>query len=104
MLVLTTCANAQEADGIAAHIVKARLAACVNRLDGLVSTYRWQGELQRDPETLLLIKTTEDRYEALEAAIREHHSYELPEVLAVSVQRGSPDYLGWLMAEVDGAE
>lgn len=102
LLVMTTCASAEEADGIATRLVEERLAACANRLDGVVSTYRWQGGLQREPETLLLIKTTEDRFEALERTIREQHSYELPEVLAVCVHRGAPDYLDWLLAAVDG--
>ena len=100
LLVLTTCTSAEEADGIAANLVEARLAACVNRLDGITSTYRWEGELRRDQETLLLIKTTEDRFEALEQAICKQHSYELPEVLAVPVQGGSSGFLDWLVAAV----
>jgi periplasmic divalent cation tolerance protein len=96
MLVLTTCGNTEEAAGLAASLVDARLAACVNCVDGVTSTYRWRGARQTDEEVLLLIKTTEDRLEALQAKIRELSSYELPEVLAVRVDGGLPAYLDWL--------
>lgn len=100
MLVLTTCANAAEAEGLADMLVEARLAACVNRIDGVASAYRWQGRVEHDRESLLLIKTTKDRYEALERAIRERSSYELPEVVAVRLAAGSPAYVEWIDAAV----
>jgi periplasmic divalent cation tolerance protein len=95
-LVLTTCANREEADDLATALVEARLAACVNRLDGIGSTFLWHSKLERDEETLVLIKTTEDRFAALEIAIRDRASYELPEVIAVPVHGGSAEYLEWL--------
>ena len=100
LLVLTTCANSGEADALAAALVDARLAACVNRLEGVSSTYRWQGKVEQDQETLLLIKTTEERFEQLEKAVRERASYELPELIAVPVYKGSQAYLDWLEASV----
>ena len=100
ILVLTTCANPTEADELAAALVEERLAACVNRLEGVVSTYRWKSSLERDQETLVLIKTTEGRFDELESAIRDRTSYELPELIAVPVIRGSSAYLEWLEASV----
>ena len=100
LLVLTTCANADEADELAAALVQERLAACVNRVDGVMSTYRWESRLQRDRETLLLIKTTQARFDALQTAISQRSSYDVPEVIAVPILEGSPAYLGWLAEAV----
>ncbi len=77
-----------------------RLAACVNAVHGVTSTYRWQGKLQQDRETLLVIKTTEARYAALEQTLREQSAYDLPEVIAIPVQAGLPPYLAWLRESV----
>jgi periplasmic divalent cation tolerance protein len=101
LLVLTTCSSTAEADSLATALVQRRLAACVNSLGGVTSTYRWQGDVAREQENLLLIKTTAERYAALEEAIRELSSYELPEILAVRVAAGSEGYLAWLAASVD---
>ena len=100
MLVLTTCGSAEEAESLAAQLVSAREAACVNRIDNVTSTYRWQGEVQNGREVLLLIKTTEARLADVERTIRERSSYELPEVVAVRVDTGSPSYLDWLAGAV----
>ena len=99
-MVLTTCANADEADKLAAALVQARLAGCVNRVDGVTSTYRWESRLQRDRETLLLIKTTQARFDALQAAIAKRSSYDVPEVIAVPILEGSLAYLDWLAESV----
>ncbi len=104
LLVLTTCGNAQEAGELADVLVGERLAACVSRLEGIESTYRWKSKLQHDQEVLVLIKTTQERFEALKASICEHTSYELPEVLAVPIHSGSSDYLKWLAASVSPEE
>lgn len=100
LLVLTTCASAEEADTLAAALVEARLAACVSAVPRVVSTYRWQGKVTRDEESLLLIKTTTSRFAELEQAIRERSSYDVPEVLALPVTSGSAPYLDWLAASV----
>ena len=100
LLVLTTCANAAEADTLAGALVEERLAACVNRVDGVVSAYRWESRVQRDPETLLLIKTTEARFDELQQAIARLSSYDVPEVIAVPICNGSKAYLGWLADSV----
>ena len=100
LLVLTTCADAAEADKLAGALVEERLAACVNRVDGIVSTYTWESRVQRDKETLLLIKTTEARFDALQRAIARLSSYDVPEVIAVPVGKGSKAYLDWLVESV----
>lgn len=100
LLVLTTCGGPAEAERISTGLVERRLAACVNALNGAVSTYWWQGKIAREEETVLLIKTTAERYPALEAAIRELSGYELPEVVAVRVDAGLPGYLQWIADEV----
>ena len=99
-MVLTTCATAEDAKSLAAALVEQRLAACVNMLGPMTSTYRWQGAVQQEQESLLVIKTTEARFAALEQMIRERSTYELPEVLAIPVQTGSARYLDWLRAAV----
>ena len=100
LLVLTTCESAGDAQDLADALVSARLAACVNTVDNVSSTYRWAGKVERGREFLLLIKTTDDRLDAIEERIRTLSAYELPEVLAVRIQTGSSDYLQWLGASV----
>jgi len=102
LIVLTTCATAAEAESLAAALVEERLAACVNAIGNVVSTYRWQGAVQQERENLLVIKTTEDRFAALERAIKERSSYDLPEVIAIPVQAGSARYLEWVRSAVTG--
>lgn len=100
LLVLTTCDDPEQAQRLADGLVEERLAACVNRIDGVRSTYRWQGAVERDAESLLVIKTTEERYEALEGAIKRISGYELPEVVAVRIDSGLADYLSWVKDSV----
>lgn len=99
LLVLTNLPDAASARALAGVLVEARLAACVNILAPCRSVYRWQGQVEDAEEVPLLIKTTADRYTALEAAIRAQHPYELPEIVAVPIQRGLPDYLAWVEQE-----
>ncbi|HEY8519608.1 MAG TPA: divalent-cation tolerance protein CutA [Gammaproteobacteria bacterium] len=101
LLVLTTCGTPAAAERLARQLVAERLAACVNRIDRVTSCYRWKGEVEQAEESLLLIKTTEDRYAAVERTIREQSGYELPEVVAVGVERGLPDYLAWVRESVE---
>jgi periplasmic divalent cation tolerance protein len=99
LLVLTTCESAAAADATAEAIVSAGLAACVNAVSGVTSTYRWRGKVERSAETLLIIKTTAARYGEVEAAIQAHSTYELPEVVAVPLAAGSAPYLAWIAAQ-----
>lgn len=99
LLVISNCPDRESAAALARHLVEARLAACVNILAACRSVYRWQGVLEEADEVPLLIKTTAAAYPALEAAIRTHHPYDLPEIIAIPVAQGLPAYLAWVGAE-----
>jgi periplasmic divalent cation tolerance protein len=95
-IVLTTCPNPEIADKIARVLVEEGLAACVNLLPAMQSIYTWRGKTETATEHLLLIKSITDRYPDIEARIRTLHPYELPEIIAIPVVHGLPDYLTWL--------
>lgn len=99
LLVLTNLPDRDAAERLAGALIEQRVAACVNILAPCKSVYRWKGAVQHDDEHPVLIKTTAERYAALEAAIRAAHPYELPELIAVPVERGLPAYLAWVDAE-----
>jgi periplasmic divalent cation tolerance protein len=96
LVVLTTCPDPDSAERIARRLVEDRLAACVNRLAPVRSTYRWQGAVEDGEEYPLLIKCTRERYAAVEAALREQHPYEVPEIVALPVVAGWGPYLRWV--------
>jgi periplasmic divalent cation tolerance protein len=98
--VVTTTASREEAQNIAHAVVSRRLAACVQVVGPISSTYRWQGKIETSQEWLCLIKTLHTHYRALEEAIGELHSYEVPEILALGVVEGSRGYLDWLSGEL----
>jgi periplasmic divalent cation tolerance protein len=99
LLVLTNCPDETTATRIRHELVEAHLAACVNQLGRVQSTYRWQGAVEEASEVTLLIKTTRQRYLALEARLRQLHPYSVPEILAIPIERGGSDYLAWVDAE-----
>lgn len=99
LVVLTNLPDEAGARALAGHLVEERLAACVNILAPCRSVYRWGDAIEDDREWPLLIKTTPERYPALEAAIRERHPYELPEIVAVPVSMGLQAYLDWVGTE-----
>jgi len=101
IVVLCTCASAEEAERLARELVGARLAACVNILPGVRSFYRWQGKLEDAVEHLLLIKSSRDRFDELRAAIERLHSYDVPEVVALAIVDGAPNYLDWLQKNLE---
>jgi periplasmic divalent cation tolerance protein len=103
LLVLTNLPDRAAAEALATQLVERRVAACVNIMSPCRSVYRWRGEVQHDEEHPLLIKTTLERYAALEQAIRAGHPYELPEIVAVPIERGLPEYLRWLAEETTPA-
>ncbi len=96
LLVLTTAGSEAEARKIAEALVERKLAACVNIVPGVHSVYRWEGKVEGAEEYLLLIKTSKSREEQVGSAIRELHSYELPECIAIPIESGSEEYLKWL--------
>jgi periplasmic divalent cation tolerance protein len=96
-IVLTTAGSSQEAEKIATALVERRLAACVNIIPQIQSVYRWQGNVERATEWLLIIKSRAAAFESVRDAIREIHSYELPECIMVEIESGSKPYLDWIM-------
>ncbi len=100
IVVLTTTETPQQAEQIAQLLVEAELAACVQILPPMTSIYRWQGKVEQATETLLLIKTLRETYPALEAALKTHHPYQTPEIIALPVDAGSAEYLNWLALSV----
>jgi periplasmic divalent cation tolerance protein len=99
LLVFTNMPDRQSAERLARTLMEYRLAACVNILAPCVSVYSWKGAVESAEEHPMMIKTTRDRYPALEARIRSGHPYELPEIIAVPVTAGLSDYLQWVEAE-----
>ncbi len=99
LLVLTNLPDDLSAQQLAQALVEQRVAACVNILAPCRSVYRWQGKIEDATEVPLLIKTTVSRYAALEAAIRANHPYDVPEIIALRIDRGVPEYLAWIAAE-----
>ncbi|MGB3311127.1 MAG: divalent-cation tolerance protein CutA [Nodosilinea sp.] len=98
-VVLVTAGSEAEADRLARHLVEVRLAACVSVFP-VHSVYRWQGDVQSEPEWQLVIKTDLSQFKALSLAITQHHSYEVPEIIALPIVAGLPAYLSWLQAQV----
>jgi periplasmic divalent cation tolerance protein len=97
--VATTIDSREAADKLAAHLVELRLAACVQIAGPIGSTYRWQGKVETAQEWLIVAKTRRDLFTRLESAIRQRHTYQVPEILATPVFAGSADYLRWLRSE-----
>ena len=95
-LVLSTCPDTETARSIGERLVADRLAACASLVPGLTSIYRWEGEIHQDPEVLLLIKTSAARLDALTETLRRLHPYRVPEIIALPVVGGLPDYLSWI--------
>lgn len=100
LIVFVTVPNQQEAAHLAENLVSESLCACVNILPAIESIYRWEGQVTKEQEVLLIIKTTNERYEELQRRILELHSYTVPEVIAVKIERGSNAYLEWLRQSV----
>ncbi len=100
VLIMNTCPDLKTARQIAENLINEKLAACVNIMPAGLSVYRWQGKVESAEENLLLIKTHEDKYPEVETMIQKLHPYELPEIIAVPITRGLPDYLSWLNMEI----
>ena len=100
IVVISSCVSEDEAARIAETLVAEKLAACVSILPGVRSVYRWKGQLERSNEVLLLIKTSRDHFDRLRHALEAANSYEVPEILALPVVDGAPNYLNWLDHEL----
>jgi periplasmic divalent cation tolerance protein len=101
--VTTAAGSREEAERIAAALVERRLAGCVQVVGPVRSVYRWQGQVEQADEWLCLVKTSRPQYGDVEAAIREIHSYECPEVIATGIEAGSAAYFEWLAVQTTGA-
>jgi periplasmic divalent cation tolerance protein len=100
IVILSTCATAEEAGRLARLLVERRLAACVNVVTGIRSYYRWQGSLESAEECLLVVKSSRELFARLREALEQAHSYEVPEIIALPVLDGSPAYLSWMSANL----
>jgi periplasmic divalent cation tolerance protein len=96
IVVFVTCGNREEAEKLAGRLVEQKLTACVNLVPGIESWYWWEGKINRDAELLLVMKTTQAHFPALEIAIKEQHSYAVPEIIALPILAGSREYLQWI--------
>lgn len=102
LIVQTTFTDREEAEAFAEKVVNSRLAACVQLSSEVTSYYRWDGEVQKDKEIVVTMKTREDLFAQLEFFISQLHSYETPEILALPVVHAAKDYLNWMADEVEG--
>ena len=101
IVVLSTASSLQEAEKIARAVLDARKAACVNIVPKILSRYWWQGKIEHDEETLLIIKTKAGALDKITTLIKQNHSYDTPEVIALPITGGSERYLEWLDTEVE---
>ena len=92
-IIYITAGSKEEADKLSRGLVEEKLAFCVNTVPGIQSTYQWEGKIHVDDEILLIVKTRQDRYEALERWVKQNHSYDVPEIISLPIQKGLPQYL-----------
>ena len=92
-IIYITARSKEEADKLSRGLVEEKLAFCVNTVPGIQSTYQWEGKIHVDDEILLIVKTRQDRYEALERWVKQNHSYDVPEIISLPIQKGLPEYL-----------
>ena len=100
IVVFVTVGSPKEGDRLSRALVEERLAACVNRVKGVQSVYRWQGQIEQSEEELLIIKTKQGLFDRLKKRVQELHSYSAPEIVALPILKGSENYLRWLEEEL----
>ena len=100
LVVMVTVSNQEEAEKIANHVVRSRHAACATTIPMVRSIYWWEGKVVNEQETVLIMKTTADRFPLLQDTVRKVHSYKVPEIVALPVSHGLPQYLEWVRGEV----
>jgi len=101
LLVYCTLPNSDEASTIAQTLIDKKLAACCNIIPGITSIYHWQGNVEESKETLLLIKTSQKKYDQLEKEIKMLHSYSVPEIIATKIEAGSQAYIDWVLQSIE---
>ena len=92
-IIYITAGSKEEADKLSRGLVEEKLAFCVNTVPGIQSTYQWEGKIHVDDEILLIVKTRQDRYETLEQWVKQNHSYDVPEIISLPIQKGLPEYV-----------
>ena len=92
-IIYITAGSKEEADKLSRGLVEEKLAFCINAVPGIQSTYQWEGKIHVDDEILLIVKTRQDRYEALEQWVKQNHSYDVPEIISLPIQKGLPEYV-----------
>ena len=92
-VIFITAGSKEEAEKLSRGMIENKLAFCVNTVPGIQSTYHWEGELHVDDEILLIAKTRQQKYGALENWVKQNHSYEVPEIISLPIQKGLPEYL-----------
>ena len=97
IIIYVTASREDEASKIARALIESRLAACVNIISNIRSIYRWEGKLEDDNESLMIIKTKDSKFDEVQKKVEELHSYSVPEVIAFSIEKGSEKYLAWLL-------
>lgn len=102
VVVYVTVGSAEEGERISRALVEERLAACVNRVGGIRSIYRWQGQVEESDEELLIIKTRKELFDRLKKKVQALHSYEVPEIIALPILAGNQSYLQWLSEQLEG--
>ena len=103
VVVYVTVGSAEEGERISRALVEERLAACVNRVGGIRSVYRWQGRVEESGEELLIIKTRKDLFDRLKKRVQALHSYEVPEIIVLPILAGNQSYLKWLAEQLEGS-
>ena len=103
-LVVYITASGENARDLASALVREKLAACVNRIPGVESTYTWEGRVERDTEDLLIVKTRADLFDRLKQRVQELHGYDVPEIVGVPIAEGSESYLEWMTASLSGEQ
>lgn len=103
-LVVYITASGENAKDLATALVREKLAACVNRIPGVESTYTWEGRVERDTEDLLIVKTRADLFDRLKERVQALHGYDVPEIIAVPIAAGSESYLEWMTASLSGEQ
>jgi periplasmic divalent cation tolerance protein len=104
IVAFSTAGSPEQARRIATALVAEQLAACVNIVDHIHSIYRWEGAIESAAESLMLIKTRANLLPTIESRLRELHSYDVPELIAVSIEWGAPPYVDWLLASTSGSQ
>lgn len=97
LLAFSTFPDAETARRIAHALISEKLAACANIIPTMNSIYRWKGKIETGDETIVFFKTTQDRYDAFQEKLRSLHPYEIPEIICVTIDKGLPDYLRWVV-------